>query len=108
MAMGNNIIFLGTELKLNINIEPMGQVSMADYDFDVDVFAQSTNKHVIINKSEAKESDKDNYVVIIDTEKLGVGRVICKVTAYLPDGDFKDRNRKEVAVVDTGISIVKG
>lgn len=107
MAIGNNIIFLGTELKLNINIVPMGVVSMDDYDFNLDVYSQTSNKHIIIEKSNTKKVDKDNYVVIVDTEEIGVGRVMCKVTAYLPDGDFKDRNRKEVAVVDTGISIVK-
>lgn len=107
MAIGNNIIFLGTELKLNINIAPMGVVSMKDYDFNIDVYTQTSNKHVIIEKSNTKMADKDSYVVIIDTEEIGVGRVMCKVTAFLPDGDFKDRNRKEIAVVDTGISIVK-
>ena len=107
MAIGNNIIFLGTELKLNINIAPMGVVSMDDYDFNIDVYTQSSNKHLIIEKAETKKVDKDNYVVIIDTELVGAGRVMCKVTAYLPDGDFKDRDRKEIAVVDTGISIVK-
>lgn len=107
MAIGNNIIFLGTELKLNINIAPMGVVSMKDYDFNIDVYTQSSNKHLIIEKAETKEVDKDNYVVIIDTELVGAGRVMCKVTAYLPDGDFMGRDRKEIAVVDTGISIVK-
>ena len=48
MAIGNNIIFLGTELKLNINIAPMGVVSMKDYDFNIDVYTQSSNKHLII------------------------------------------------------------
>lgn len=107
MAISNNIIFLGTELKLNINIEPMGTTSMATYDFNIDVYTQSSNKHLIIEKADTKRVDDDNYVVIIDTEQIGAGRVMCKVTAYLPDGDFKDRNRKEIAVVDTGISIVK-
>lgn len=107
MARSNNIIFLGTELKLNINIEPIGTTSMATYDFNIDVYTQLSNKHLFIEKADMKKVDDNNYSVIVDTEKIGAGRVMCKVTAYLPDGDFKDRNRKEITVVDTGIPIVK-
>ena len=39
--IGNSRIFLGTELKLNIHIEPIGDLTMKDYDFNVDVFCSS-------------------------------------------------------------------
>ena len=38
MATIHDSPFIGTELKLNINIEPMGSVTMDDYDFEVEVY----------------------------------------------------------------------
>lgn len=31
-------IGLGTELKLNLNIEPLGEITMDDYYFEVDIY----------------------------------------------------------------------
>lgn len=102
----NTEIFIGTELKLNINIEPMGEVTMDDYDWYVEVYC-SAKRVVALPKKTAIRIDSDNYVVLVDSEELGVGDVKCKVVALIPDFDFPDTIRKEVALVDTGINIVK-
>lgn len=100
-------VFLGTELKLNINIEPMGGMSMSDYDFDIELICGSFKKQSIVFKKEnAKKVDDDNYIVCFDTTDLGVGNLTCKITAYIPDGDFKDGKRTEVTEIKTGIGIV--
>lgn len=99
-------IFLGTELKLNINIEPMGEFTMDDYDWSVDVYCL-TKRAVTISKRDAIRIDKDNYVLLVDTEELGVGDVKCKITAYIPDFDFPDTLRTEVSMIDTGINVIK-
>ncbi len=101
-----NNIFLGTELKLSIEIEPISGLTMDDYDFNVEVFC-STKKVITFLKSEAVRVDSWNYIVLADTSVLGAGDVKCKVTAYIPDGDFKDHLRTEVACIDTGITIIK-
>lgn len=108
MAINNNqqTPFLGTELKLNINIAPIGDITMDDYDFTVEVFC-SVKKSVVITKKEAIRIDESNYVVLVDTTILGAGDVKCKVTAYIPDEDFDDGLRTEVIGIDTGIDIVK-
>ena len=102
----NTEIFIGTELKLNVNIEPMGEFTMDDYDWYVEVYC-STKRVVALPKKTAIRIDSDNYVVLIDSEELGAGDVKCKVVALIPDFDFSDTIRKEVAMVDTGINIVK-
>lgn len=99
-------IFLGTELKLNINIEPAGEFTMDSYDFEVEVFC-STKKTIVISKEDAIRIDENNYVVLIDTEELGAGDVKCKVIAHIPDFDFPDTLRTEVVGIDTGIRVVK-
>lgn len=99
-------IFLGTELKLNINIEPMGEFTMDDYDWLVDVYC-STKRVLTISKSSAIKIDSNNYVLLVDTEELGAGDVKCKITAYIPDFDFPDTLRTEVSMIDTGINVIK-
>jgi hypothetical protein len=100
-------VFLGTELKLNINIEPIGAVTMEDYDFEVEVYC-SAKKVIVIPKSEAIKVDSNNYIVLVDTNVVGAGELKCKITAHIPDGDFADRGRTEVVVCTTNITITKG
>lgn len=50
--------------------------------------------------------DADNYVVLVDTTDLGVGQLHMSLTANLPDADFTTGTRKEIACVDTGITVV--
>lgn len=107
MATETSNIFIGTELKLNINIEPMGEVTMEDYDFEVEVYC-SAKRVVVIPKSEAIKVDSNNYIVLVDTNVIGAGELKCKITAHVPDGDFADRERTEVVVCTTGITIAKG
>ena len=99
-------VFLGTELKLNINITPMGDITMDDYDFIVELYC-SPKRTIIVNKADAIRVDEDNYIVCVDTNLTGVGELKCKVTAQIPDPDFEDLLGTEIVAVDTGINIVK-
>lgn len=99
-------VFIGTELKMNVNIAPINGVSMDDYDFEVETYC-SPKKSIITKKSEAIRVDGNNYVVLVDTSTVGAGDLKCKVTAYLPDADFSDMLRTEVVSIDTGINIIK-
>ena len=101
-----NEIFLGTELKLNVNIEPMGELTMEDYDFSVDIWT-SMKRILNIPKSECIKIDKDNYVILVDTSLLGAGDIKAKVIANIPDFDFPDTVRTEVVALDLGITVLK-
>jgi hypothetical protein len=105
-TMKNESPFIGTELKLNIHIEPIGDTTMDDYDFEVEVFC-SPKKSIITPKADLIRVDSDNYIVLVDTNVVGAGDLKCKVTAQIPDGDFPDQLRTEVVIVDTGINIIK-
>lgn len=99
-------VYQGTEIKLNVNIEPMLDVSMESYDFKVEIYT-FPSKVLTFNKSDAIRVDSNNYIVLVDTSLLGEGDVKCKVTAHIPDDDFKDGFRTEIAVTNVGINIVK-
>lgn len=99
-------IFLGTEFKLNVNIEPIGDVTMDNYEFKIEAYC-SSKKNVIIEKKDTIRIDESNYVIRLNSEDLGVGDLKCKITAHIPDGDFDDNFRTEVIIMDTGLTIVK-
>ena len=102
----NDKIYLGTELKLNINIEPIGGATMSSYDWDVEMYCTPSKSQKIL-KADAVEIDDNNYVVLVDTNAIGTGALRCKLTAAIVDADFSDFKRNEVVVIDTGIQIVK-
>lgn len=102
--MAENKVFIGTEMKLNISIEPLDGLTMDAYDFEVEVYV-SQRKVVSAKKAECKRVDENNYIVLVDTNLIGTGKLLCKVIAYIPDGDFNDGLRTEVAVLQTGIII---
>ena len=104
--MTNNKYHIGTEMKLNISVDPIGDITMETYDFVVDVFC-SPSKVLTISKGDAIKVDANNYILLIDTTALGTGKVKVKLTAIIPDDDFSDGFRTEIAIVDTGINIVK-
>lgn len=104
--MTNNKYHIGTEMKLNISVDPIGDITMETYDFVIDVFC-SPSKVLTISKKDAIKVDANNYILLIDTTALGTGKVKVKLTAIIPDDDFSDGFRTEIAIVDTGINIVK-
>ena len=106
MGVNSNNIFLGSELKLNVSISPIGDITMDDYDFTVETYC-SIQKVVSIPKAETIRVDEENYVVLVDTNEIGVGRIKLKVTALIPDADFPDSLRTEVVIIDTGLDVLK-
>lgn len=102
-----NMVYYGSELKVNVGLKPIGSFTMDDYDFNCEFYCYS-NKKLIVNKSKMIKQDANNYVAIVDTKSVGTGSLKCKITAYISDGDCEDGLRTEVLVIDTGISIVKG
>ena len=99
-------IIYGSEIKLNINIKPIDSLHMSDYDFNV-VFFTNSDQNITLQKHQLKQIDSDNYIAMLDTKQLGLGKVRMKLTAFLPDSDFDDLLRTEIIQTITGIQIVK-
>lgn len=98
-------IELGTELKLNIHIDPIDGQTINDFNYEIEAYCTPTKK-IIKGRPDTIRRDND-IIVCLDTKEVGTGELICKVTAYIHDGDFKDAHRTEVVVVKTGINIVR-
>lgn len=103
--MKENVVYVGSEIKVNVGIEPIGGKSMKDYDFECEFYCYASRK-IYIAKEAMLMQDDDNYIATLDSKSLGSGSLKCKITAYLQDADFADGLRTEVLVVDTGIQIM--
>lgn len=103
--INNDTVISGTEIKMNVHIDPLGHLHMSDYDFECKfyIFAK---KAVIITKADMVKLDDDNYLVLVDTTDLGIGKLHLTLTAQIPDADFRNTMRREIACVDTGITVV--
>lgn len=98
---------LGSELKINVHVEPIDGMHMSDYNFECEFFAH-TNRGAKIPKEKMRKVDDDNYIALITTELgkiIGRGSLKLRLTAYIPDSDFEDGVRTEVAEICTGVNI---
>lgn len=95
---------LGTEFKINVHVEPIDGLHMSDYDFTC-VFYIYGKGNVSLNKSDMIRVDEDNYIACIDSGKLGVGVIMMRITAQIPDADFPNFLRTEVQTISTDIIV---
>ena len=94
----------GTELKINVHVEPIGGIHLSQCEFTCAFFVY-TNRALEVTKAEMIKVDDDNYIALVDSDKVGTGQVKMKIEVQVPDSDFPDGYRKEVANVCTGITI---
>jgi hypothetical protein len=121
----NNAVFLGTEIKIKISIDPTitaalengkiveKTITMSEYNFTIDFYCNS-KKVIVASKKDTTlvnlmklEDDNNSYIAFIDTGNLDAGLLKCKITAFIPDEHFEDKIRTEVQIKDTGINIIK-
>ena len=97
---------IGTDLKISVNVQPIGGVPLSECDFSCTFFVMPNNS-VTLNKSEMKKVDSDTYLALVDSNKLGVGSVKMTIEIEVPDTDFTDSTRTEIETICTGIIIRK-
>ena len=95
----------GTQLKLNINVSPLDELHMADYEFECNFFVFK-KRSITIKKEEMIRVDDDNYLALVDTNELGIGNLHITFIANVPDHDFGGALRKEIVCVPTDINII--
>lgn len=98
-------IILGTTVKLNVHIHPIGNLHMENYDFTCYVYTPEGNT-VTITKKDAVRVDEDNYIIAVDSLRIGTGRLYNRVIADLPDRDCPNGKRREIEVFDCKIKII--
>lgn len=96
--MNEKKYFVGTELKIVVNLECEG------FSVDTDpwkvTFRRGSSKEIVCSRGENTVFDGENWICLVDTAKLGAGiyKVIGEVD--VPDPDFEDGYRHEVYVLE--------
>lgn len=96
---------IGTEEKFNVYVAPIGDLHIIGYDFSVKAYSNN-NARAIIPKEGVIFVDDDNFIVRVDTNELGLGQIVLEITALVPDSDFPDGLRTEIARYKTDTTII--
>lgn len=104
MEDGYTTIYTPSEEEVNISLYPLDGYSMDEYDFTCEIFCSSMRKQVL-RKNDLRRVDENNYVAIVDTAKIGVGKVKIRVSARVPNDNFDDGYRDVVTYLDPKIEV---
>lgn len=100
-------ITIGSDAKIEFTAELPDGMKLGDVEFGLKVINVS-EKDVSEDYTKAdciSKGDGESYVVLVDTEQLGVGRVMLQLTAHIPDTDYPTGTRKEVIKINPHIAI---
>lgn len=99
---------LGSKIKMSVHLEPFGDIHAESYDFMVYFFTPNGKAELGIAKEALIKEDADNYIARVDTDIIGLGRIMFRITASLPDLDFEGGLREEVVPeTKTNVIVVK-
>jgi hypothetical protein len=100
-------ITIGSDAKIEFAAELPDGLKLGDVDFGLKVINVS-EKDVSEDYTKAdciSKGDGESYVVLVDTEQLGVGRVMLQLTVHIPDTDYPSGYRMEVIKINPHIAI---
>ena len=102
-------VTLGSDAKIEFTAELPDELTLADVDFSGRVTnADDPTKVQQFTKADCIEVDEgESYVVLVDTEPLGVGMLMLKLTVHIPDTDYQTGYRREVVNINPKI-VIKG
>ena len=97
---------IGSQIKILIAASLPDNLTLFDVDFDVVVYNDDKkDQQKRYKKTECILTDDYDYVVLVDSDELGVGTYMVKLTVYIPDTDFPDGHRKEVIRINPNVKV---
>ena len=97
---------MGSQLKILIAAELPDDLRMLDVDFTVTVYNDDAkDKTREYAKTECILTDEGDYVVLVDSDELGVGTYMVKAVFMIPDTDFPSGYRKEVVRINPNVKV---
>lgn len=105
---GPKLIGSGTQVKLEVSNQPIGELTMDDYYFELEAYTTAGGRRTqLIKKDETVRKASDRYAFIVDTSLLGTGELWIDQTAFIPDADAPGGTRKEVSINFTNMIVIK-
>ena len=97
---------MGSQLKILIAAKLPDDLRMLDVGFTVTVYNDDAkDKTREYTKTECILTDEGDYVVLVDSDELGVGTYMVKAVFMIPDEDFPSGYRKEVVRINPNVKV---
>lgn len=100
-------VTLGSDAKIAFTADLPDGLLLKDIDFELKVVNVSAkNKEKDYQKADCiMIDDGAAYVVLVDTDDFGVGRLMLRLTVHIPDTDYTSGTRKEVIKINPHMAI---
>jgi hypothetical protein len=100
-------VTLGSDVKIAFTAELPDGLLLKDVDFTLKVINMSEkDKDIEVPKADCIMTDDGaSYVVLVDSETLGIGTLMLRLTVFIPDTDYQSGTRKEVIKINPHIAI---
>ena len=100
-------VTLGSDAKIAFTADLPDDLLLKDIDFELKVVNVSAkNKEKDYQKADCIMAfDGAAYVVLVDTDYFGVGRLMLRLTVHIPDTDYPSGTRKEVIKINPHMAI---
>lgn len=97
---------IGTKIPILVEAD-LGESHMEDVDFECKFYTDVFKKGIVLKKEDMFYVDKDSYIAIVDTSKIGLGQYWLRLTANIPDPRLTEGVRPEVVNIPVeGINVV--
>jgi hypothetical protein len=101
-----NVFIVGSQLKILIDAELPDDLTLQDVDFTVVVYNNNAKDlKETYRKADCILTTDGDYAVLVESENLGVGTYLCRLTVNIPDTDYPTGYRKEVVKIDPHITV---
>lgn len=96
------VVTLGSDTKIEFTADLPDDLKLSDIDFSGKVInADEKDKELVFTKQDCIiVGDGESYVVLVDTDTLGVGSYVLRLTVLIPDTDYPSGTRKEVIKIN--------
>lgn len=102
------VFIMGSDVKILVAAELPDDLTLPDVDFTVTVYnVSATDKEKVYLKANCIETEEGDYVVLVDSDELGIGVYMVRLTVQIPDTDYPSGFRKEVVKINPHV-MVKG
>ena len=100
-------VTLGSDVKIAFTADLPEGLLLKDVEFSVKVINMSEkDKAIDVPKADCIMTDEGaSYVVLVDSEELGIGTLMLRLTVFIPDTDYQSGTRKEVIKINPHIRI---
>lgn len=97
---------LGSDVKIAFTADLPGGLLLKDIEFTGKVINADTSDKIDFGKLNcAMLDDGEYYVVMVDSDELGIGTYMMKLTLQIPDSDYQRGYRREVVNINPKIRV---